>query len=154
MVRNVLTLFLLVFIFGGCGPKIVYEKKIDLHQGWPYGEIQNFTFDINDTVPAHDILLNIHHDADFFYQNIYTKVTTIFPNQKKVDHIISLNLTDEKNHWVGDCNSKKCEAELVLSENIYFNQTGTYQIILEQYGRTDSLNGVNGLHFMVVERKK
>ncbi|MBK9042384.1 MAG: gliding motility lipoprotein GldH [Saprospiraceae bacterium] len=137
-----------------CGPKTIFEKKTDVDGFWTYQKTLSFSFDITDTIPAHDILLDVEHSKDFFYQNIYTKVTTVFPDQKKVDHIISLNLTTQNNRWVGDCSAQKCKAELVLSENIYFNQTGNYTIALEQYGRKDTLAGIESMSLKVIQHRE
>lgn len=134
-------------ILSGCGPDIVFEKTVDLNGLWTYDNIQSFDFEVTDTLPSYDLLLDVKHDKAFGYQNIYTKVKTIFPDQKEVEHVISLNLTDSNNHWVGDCNAENCIAPLILSENIYFKTEGVYKIIIQQNGRTDSLNGIQSLHF-------
>ncbi|MFZ1706015.1 MAG: gliding motility lipoprotein GldH [Saprospiraceae bacterium] len=154
MFRHYLLFCITAFILLGCNNDIVYDKKVVFDEAWTYNDVQEFTFDIIDTIPAHDILLEVIHDKHFAFQNIYTKVTTIFPDQQKVEHQVSLQLTDALNVWVGDCDSKNCTASLVLSENIYFNQTGKYIILLEQYGRTDSLKGMMGFHFKVIHSKK
>lgn len=135
----------------GCGPDIVFEKTVHLNGLWTYSNVQEFEFEVNDTTPAYDLALDVSHAADFPYQNIYTQVKTIFPDQKEVEHVISLNLTDENNQWVGDCNASACEANLILSENIYFKSTGRYKIILQQFGRKDSLQGVKSLHLTLSE---
>lgn len=150
------------FIFGtgiivsllGCGPEIVFEEKKELNGTWNYHDIQTFQFDINDTLPAHDIILQVEHQADFPFQNIYTKVKTVFPDQKTAEHLVSLNLADVNNFWVGECDQKTCTAKLMLSENIYFNKTGKYLISIEQYGRKDSLVGVESLTFKVTHHQK
>lgn len=145
-------IFLYTLTLFSCGPEIIFEKKTNLNGAWTYKNICTFSFDISDTIPPHDILLNVEHSADFAYENIYTKVTTVFPDQKKVDHIISLNLTGQNNRWAGDCSSKKCKTELILSEKIYFNQAGNYTIALEQYGRKDTLSGIDAMSLKVIQR--
>jgi gliding motility-associated lipoprotein GldH len=138
----------------GCGPEIVIEEKKDLGGTWHYRDVQTFQFDISDTLPAHDIVLEVKHQADFPFQNIYTKVKTVFPDQQTAEHLVSLNLTNENNQWVGDCDQKTCTVKLMLSENIYFNKTGKYLISIEQYGRKDSLSGVESLNFQVTHHQK
>lgn len=152
--KNIFITLLLGFFFAGCGPKVIHDQKIELNDVWSYTDHYDFSFDVTDTMPAYDIILKVEHDKFFPYQNIYTKVNTRFPNDKDAEHVISLNLTDKQNQWVGDCGSKHCTAELVLSENIYFNQPGKYVISLKQYGRTDSLAGVQSLQLLVQETEK
>lgn len=154
MAKNSFFTLLWLFFFAGCGPAVIYDEKIQLDSVWTYDDTHNFTFEVKDTMPAYDIILKVQHDKFFSYQNIYTKVNTRFPNNKDTEHLISLNLTDGKNQWVGKCGSKNCEAELILSENVYFNLPGKYTISLKQYGRTDSLAGVQSLQLLVQETEK
>ena len=142
---------LALLLMTGCGPKVVFEKTVKLNGVWTYANSQSFEFEVKDTTPAYDLFLDVSHISDFPYQNIYTQVKTVFPDRKEVEHVISLNLADENNQWVGDCSSSSCLAHLVLSENIYFNTPGRYKIILQQFGRKDSLQGVESLHFTLSE---
>lgn len=152
--KNTFFILLLGILFAGCGPKVIHEEKIQLDEVWTYSDQYDFSFDVTDTMPAYDIILNVEHDKFFPYQNIYTKINTRFPNNKDAEHVISLNLTDNENQWVGDCGSKYCSAALVLSEKIYFSLPGKYVISLKQYGRTDSLAGVKSLQLLVQETEK
>ena len=152
--KNTFFILLLGILFAGCGPKVIHEEKIQLDEVWTYSDQYDFSFDVTDTMPAYDIILNVEHDKFFPYQNIYTKINTRFPNNKDAEHVISLNLTDNENKWVGDCGSKYCTAALVLSEKIYFSLPGKYVISLKQYGRTDSLAGVKSLQLLVQETEK
>jgi gliding motility-associated lipoprotein GldH len=153
-VKTVYPVLVLFFLLPSCGPKIIHEEKISFTAFWTYDDKKSFSFEIKDTLPAYDLMLNVTHDKDFAFQNLYTKVTTTFPDDKKVDHVISFNLTNERNQWVGDCGNKTCTASLVLSENIYFNLTGKYEISIESYGRKDSIQGIRSFEFVVSERKK
>lgn len=144
----------LIFFLSACGPKTIYEHKISLPERWSYDYPINFEFIIEDSIPSYDLILEIEHQNDYNFQNIYTKMSTVFPDETKKEQIISLTLVDQMNQWAGKCNSGFCITQIGLSENIYFSQLGKYTIKIEQYGRQDNLMGIKSLTLKVVHAQK
>ncbi len=146
---SILSAAVCAVLLSSCGPEIIYSHKVPVDGPWDYNEKINFEFEIADTVPAYDIVLHTTHSKNFAYQNIYTKMTTKFPDGNSTNHLVSLDLTDKLNQWTGNCSGKECTVPIMLSEHIFFKKPGRYTITAEQYGRVDSLDGVTSLELVI-----
>ena len=151
---SILSALAFVILLNACGQEIIFSHNVNIEGPWDYKEKINYEFEIIDTVPAYDIILHTTHTKDFPYQNIYTKMTTIFPDNTKTNHVVSLDLTDKLNKWTGDCSGNSCTVPIMLSEHIFFKKPGKYIITVEQYGRQDTLNGVISLELIISKSTK
>jgi len=147
--NSILTAVTFALLLCSCGPEIIYSHKVNIEGPWDYSEKINFEFEIADTIPAYDIVLNTTHSKDFAFQNVYTKMTTIFPDSNSTNHLVSLDLTDKLNQWTGNCSGKECMVPILLSQHIFFKKPGKYTITAEQYGRKDDLEGVLSLELVI-----
>lgn len=142
-----------LLILLSCNSNIFYEQTVAFPENiWQYENVAHFEFNIQDTTRRYDLILDVDHSVDFRFENNYVKIHTTFPEGNKTEDQVSLELTDNLDQWQGDCNSKKCVVSILLQENVYFNQTGLYQIDIEQYNRVDSLTGMNSLTLMLEKR--
>jgi gliding motility-associated lipoprotein GldH len=147
--------YFIVFFCGiaaiSCGPKIVYEQSRDIKQPWSYGQSLTYDFEITDTTKAYDLSLKVDHRSDFTYENMYVKVTTIFPDGKKVDHPLSLQLASPNGTWIGDCRGDFCSAKIFLASSAYYKHKGRYKINFEQFSRNDTIGGIKQMTLIVSE---
>lgn len=120
---------------------------------WKYADTIHFAFDIQDTIPAFDIMLNVSHSSDFSSGNMYVLIHTKFPDGHHVEYPVSLNLADQRGQWLGKCNNEVCNTLLQLSGKVFFNQTGQYVIGIRQHSRKESVTGIKALE-LIVQRHK
>jgi gliding motility-associated lipoprotein GldH len=145
-----LTVLSLLITLISCGPDYVYKEKQEISQeGWAYADSVCFHFDIQDTLTHYNLWLDVDHDASYAYQNIYVQFHTQFPDGKRQDQTLSLELADQNGLWNGECRSNRCSIHIPLQSNAYFNQTGTYSICLEQYMRISPLPGILGFQLAI-----
>lgn len=150
MVACLLGVFLL-----GCGerPHFSHVEKID-SDGWKFENPVQFEFEIMDTAARYDIVLKITHSKDFGYENIYTRITTTYPDQDSKTQTLPIELANQAGVWFGDCGGSRCEVEVVLQQNAFFDQAGEHSISFEQYTREDPLVGVFSVHLSLRERQR
>ncbi len=141
--------FVCVVIFTSCGPKVIYDEKKDIRSPWKYNDTYQFSFEVADTVIAYDLHLLVDHQASFGTENIYIKVQTIFPGGKKVEQPLSLQLAGGDGLWIGDCNDKDCEIDILLAAKAYYKQKGKYTVSINQHSRSEELDGINSLNLRV-----
>jgi gliding motility-associated lipoprotein GldH len=125
--------------------------------GWAWADTLTFPFEIRDTQKVYNIWLNVGHKDNFAAQNLYCQLQTKYPNGEVKKQVISFELSDGKGHWRSDCSGEDCKIELGLQERAFFNQTGKYELTLEQFGRQDSLKGVSSFELRLEDagiRKK
>lgn len=139
---SIIICVLLVISIIGCAEKPVFSKKINLEGNWAYENALTFPFDIDNLENTYDLILSLTYGRDFSYQNIYVKIETQYPEGKKDEDILSLNLTNGSGVFLGDCNSSKCEIDLLLQEKFKFKESGKYVITIHQHGRNPNLDEV------------
>lgn len=143
--------FLLVFICSvfalwGCDRERVYEKNHDFeNRYWAVREKPVFEFDVTDTTQAYSVYCNLRNSIDYPYSRIFIQYSLqdSSGNSLKKD-LISSFLFDEKtgkpfgSSGLGDIYDQR----IVLLENHTFKKTGKHSLQLEQFMRTDTLEGV------------
>lgn len=150
--RYLLPCFLLLLGLSSCGPVFIADEHQPVApEGWSYEDGKTFSFAVADTQQLYALHLIVEHDADFFAQNFYVEITTTRPDGSQQADQVSLQLADKFGSWYGDCNSEKCELDILIQPVAYFNQQGKYSLKVEQYSRKEMLEGIRGLRFQVEE---
>lgn len=139
-------LFVLIANLASCGEKYVFEEKKDIPNGqWAYADTIDFKVPVTDTTQLYNLYIEFTLADSFPNQNAYLKLKTRFPDGKRVSRIRSFDFFDPEGNPIGKCSSKECKSRMLLQDNLYFNQVGEYLITLEQYTRTNPLNGLTAI---------
>lgn len=140
----------LIGLLWSCGPAYEYEETLDLPEtGWSYQDSLLATFHIADTNAIYNLYLELDHLTDFPYQNFYVRLRTDFPDGQQLSEQLSLELAGKGGGWLGDCNSTSCSLQIPIQQGAYFNQSGNYQLTVEQFSRRNPLPGIQSVHFML-----
>lgn len=142
-----------IVIFNSCSSdKVIYDDIVEIDmEGWTYEQEIPFEFTVTDTVPDYRILLFLDFSTDYRWQNIYTRVETVFPNEAIIEDIVSLELASKTGQWFGDCNSTRCRVNIPLKETLRFRETGIYRINFQQHMRADWVKGINAIGLKLVQ---
>ena len=147
-------LFVLISISLSCSnEKVILEKEIDVEEsiGWIFRDSLSVNFSISDTNRLYAMRLQLNHTPDFNFENVYTRIHTLFPDGKLSAQLLSLSLTKETGAWAGQCNKTNCKVEIALQEQIIFPAQGNYKITIAQFMRTDTLSGIGNIRFQLVD---
>lgn len=146
LVKNfpILALLVLLANFTACGPdKVVFRAEKEIADaGWTYGDTLDFTFQIQDTSTAYAMYLEFSHADSYPLQNVYLKLSTLFPDGKRPVRVRPFDFYNAQGVAHGKCTGGTCQVRLNLQDKAYFKQPGKYTLTLEQYTRMDSLPGV------------
>ncbi len=153
---NIRHFFLLVLIsisFSCSKEKVILEKEVDVEEsiGWMFSDSLSVDFSILDTNRLYAIRLQLSHTPDFNFENVYTRIHTLFPDGKLSSQLLSLSLTNETGAWAGQCNNTVCKVEIALQEKIIFPAKGSYKITIAQFMRTDTLSGIGNIRFQLLD---
>ena len=156
MHKQIIPFLLLVGIMlQSCGKDYAYQKEYDIPQmTWDYMDTLNFNFEIEDTLTLYNLYLQIEHVEDYAYQNLYTKISTKFPEGELLEEVLSLELADKVGNWEGQCSGEVCKLTIPIQENAYFNTNGEYQITIEQFMRKSPLVGIRKIGFILEKTAK
>lgn len=137
-----------------CNSDEVYAERQNISGDfWPYGQSIDFDFEVKDTVPLYDLRLNVTYDqSNYHFENLYCKVKTSFPDGTLIEDLISFEMQTPSALENTVCRGNSCTLPIFLQENIAFNQVGNYKLSFEQFGRVDSLGGVEALALSVVRK--
>lgn len=152
--KHLVIFSILLLNLSSCGPNVIFDQKESISDPWPYDDIKKFDFEITDNAKTYDLILILTHSDVFSYENIYLNATTIFPDGSKTTNPVSLQLADKNGGWIGDCTGDNCSIPIEMSSASYFKSNGKYSIILEQYSRKDSLEGISAIELKVLESQK
>jgi gliding motility-associated lipoprotein GldH len=133
-------------LFAACQPRPVLDETRSFPEGyWTYADTLDFAVTIPDTTGLYDLFLDLRHSPDFPNQNLYIRIYTRFPDGKRLDKLVSLELADKAGAWFGRCNSSECRLTIPIQSRAFFDQPGPYLFTLEQYSRIDTLPGIRSL---------
>lgn len=111
-------------------------------QRWITGDQKIMTIIASDTTTAYVMLIKVDHSATYKFQNLYIRLSTLFPSGKKINSVTSLELANPDGTWAGECSGKNCAVLLPLQHGFNFPETGKYQLTIEPFMRMDTIDGL------------
>ena len=138
-----------LLLLSACGPAVVYDEEVALPGQWTYADSAVFAYEIADTSLRYDLQLSLKHTDAFPTQNLYARFVTAYPNGLRESQPVSLELADKYGRWLGDCGGERCTLTVPIQRGAQYPEPGRYGLILHQYGRTEALNGVEGVGLSV-----
>lgn len=149
--KAILPIFIGILLVG-CGPNYIFEEEKALASGaWTYADTLTFDFNIVDTTKVYNLYLEVDHSTGYRFQNLYVKIKTKFPKGNQIEQTVSLELANKFGLWLGDCGSENCEIIIPIQEQVYFQESGEYRIILEQFMRENPLKKLNSFGVKIEE---
>ncbi len=133
---------------------VLFEKEYPCPNAqWQHRDTLNFAFDIADTMALYDIVLTVKHRTDYAFQNIYTQISTQFPQGQRPQQLINVDLADNTGTWHGTGSGQTRTYDVDIQQNAFFNQSGKYVITLEQFMRTEALAGIESIALRLVDKQ-
>lgn len=143
----------LSLFFASCGEEVKFCNKLAFEEAqWSYENPFINQFEVRDTSRRYHLILDIEHDREYAFQNIYMKIHTRFPNDTLVTDMLSVDMADRAGQWHGNCRGDICYLRVFLQQNISFRDLGEHQIKFEQFTRRENLSGIHSLEFKILPR--
>lgn len=143
----------LLLLLTACGPSYSYRETKEIPSaGWAYADSLRYTFTVEDSLQLYDLHLLLDHSPDFPYQNFYVRIATVFPEGERTSEQLSLQLAETTGYWLGECGGSSCTLDIPLQQGAYFSQPGSYEVVIGQYSRRDTLPGVYSVTLALEER--
>jgi len=149
-----------VLMLASCGGKTAYyQKQVPVPSAaWSSKFMPEFKLEIKDTTANHYCFLLFRHDEAYPNSNVWIRLKTKGPGEKKFTDgpRLEVPLADASGVWLGRGMGGIWEHKLYLQPEAMpkFNKPGIYEIKIEQLMRTDPLPSVLNVGFMVEEIKK
>lgn len=142
-------------LLSACGPNYYYQSSKDIPDGiWRYKDTLDFSFPIDDTAALYRIYVDFGHSDTFPNQNLYMKISTLFPDGKRVSKPYSFDFFNAQGASNGACSGHRCSLQAVLQENAVFRQQGKYVLTFEQFMRKDAVPGIRSVGLTLEKTKQ
>jgi len=145
--KLILSLFTIAILLAvSCDSSRIYEENIVLeNKFWEADSIKKFEFVIPDKTSEYSLFLNVRNANNYAYNNIYVRYTLLDTlDNILTSELVSNNLFEPK---TGDPMGESSignvfDHQFKLIEGQRFERSGKYVMKLQQYMRTDTLNGI------------
>ena len=153
--RNLLCILSLALLVSACGKSYVYQEEQKIPNSiWTYQNVLKYQVPVQDTVERYGLYLAVNHAQSYPNQNIYCKINTTLPSGKTQSQVISFNMYNNAGKSNGVSSGSNNTVTSVLQERFHFTELGTYSISVEQFMRSDSLQGVNAVTLQLEKMPK
>lgn len=134
------------FLLSGCDENRVYETNFDFaDRQWLVSNKPEFEFEVNDINPRYNIFCNVRNAVSYPYSRLFLNYELMDSTGKLLEkNLVSAYLFDQKTgepqgeSGIGDIYDQRVS----LLSGYSFPASGKYKVRLEQYMRTDTLQGV------------
>jgi gliding motility-associated lipoprotein GldH len=138
---------LIAILLAGCAESVVFQQDMEVPDGkWDRSWKPTFSFDIGDTINAHDVYLDLRHTGDYPFSNLYTFVELEGPGGMTATDTVECTLADPTGRWYGKglgfITSDRFQAHVLYKLRNRFPRSGRYTFTLEQAMRTEKLEGI------------
>lgn len=140
----------LVFLLSSCGRGVLFDQTVNVHKAWYMNNPVVFNVTVNDTLQGYDFYLNLRHNNNYRYSNLYIFLQTEFPNHHVTRDTLQFILADPSGKWLGKGWGKIKEDHILLKQNLRFPLKGQYHFTLWQGMRNDTLKGIEDVGLQIV----
>ncbi|WP_270088847.1 gliding motility lipoprotein GldH [Sphingobacterium sp. SYP-B4668] len=142
-----------VLFLSACDPNTVTDQNILItDKTWPYHIVPKIKVHITDKNSTYDVFLNLRHNGDYKYSNIFVRIHEINPQGDIKKERRELKLAEKDGKWTGSSAGSLYAHQALLHENYHFPDTGVYIFGIEQNMRENPLMNVNDVGIKVVRK--
>jgi len=144
-ILNVAILGLLVFLLFSCDRKRVYEDFFTTSGGWNKDSIANFKVDIKNTSINYNLMINCRNLVNYPYSNLWLFINIISPDSMAIRDTLEFQLAQPNGKWTGKGTGGVYENQFWYRANIFFPNSGNYQIQIQHGMRDENLRGLKDI---------
>ncbi len=146
----------LVLLVLSCDSKQVYDQYKALPNQWHKDSIVSFNITPPDSTNAYNLFVNLRNNNAYKYNNLFLIVEMVFPHGKIVKDTLEYKMAAPSGKLLGKGITDTKENKLWYKEQVIFNESGTYQVNIQQAMRENGqvqgvveLEGVTDVGFRI-----
>lgn len=144
-------IFGIFFVTSSCNRSTLFNQSTSLDNLWYMNAPVVYDVDVQDTLQGYDFYVNLRHNDNYRYSNLYLFLQTEFPNHHATRDTLDLILADPSGKWLGKGWGKIKEDHILLKKNLRFPLKGNYQFSIWQGMRADTLKGIESIGLEIVK---
>jgi|SRR5690349_23810353 len=119
-----------------------YDKKSFPTYVWKWGQEIHFNPTVQDISKTYKLTLGIRHVYGFQLSSIKVGVKSTSPSGKEVEKKYDLIIRDPAGNYLARCGGDLCDLEIVLEDNLKFEEPGQYKYSIVHKVQVDQIAGV------------
>lgn len=148
-----------LMLLTGCSEPPVFQADVPIAEGsWDRANKPSFTFNIKDTVNKHDVFIDVRHNGDYPFSDLFLFVDLKGPGGRTARDTVECLLADPTGKWFGKGQgfifADRYQAHVLYKLGNRFPSGGEYTVTLEQAMRTEKLPGVLDVGMSVMRSKQ
>jgi len=133
----------LFLLFISCDRGRLYDRSFPVaDQVWHMDSAMVFHVDVDDSLSLYRFFLNIRHNTDYPFSNIFLFLDTRFPNGNTARDTLECILADKQGRWYGTGSGRIRDNQILIREGLRFPRNGEYLFKLTQGMRETGLEGM------------
>ena len=140
---------LAVLLASGCGLEPIYSETfaVETEGGWSATDVKTFQFEVEDTLRQHEFFIDLRHDQDYPFSNLYLFVDFEFPNGRVRRDTVLCELADARGVWHGTGTGPLVDHRIGIQTHTAFPLSGAYEVNIQHAMRRDPLPGIRDVGF-------
>ena len=118
-------------------------------EGWSYFDTLNYSFNADDTNGEYNVYLNIIHNNEYKYRNLFLFTQLYLPDSTCICDTVQLVLCDPSGNLLGKGVGETKEAKFLISEDFTFQWTGNHELKIIQGMRDERIYGIEKIGFTI-----
>ncbi len=118
-----------------------------MNPGWQSEDAAVFEWQVVDTLERYDFFVDLRHDQQYPFSNIYLFVDFTFPNGRMLKDTLSCELADDRGNWLGSGFGNMVDHRIGFRRATGFPLTGDYSLAIAHGMRIDPLPGISDVGF-------
>ena len=135
-----------ILLLASCNNSRVCNKYTDIEDHiWHKDSALSFSFNAEDTISHYNVLLNIRHNSEFRFQNLWLFTSSTDPEGNIAKDTLECYLYDNIGLPLGQDYFYLYEMPLIYMNGIKFHKKGEYTFEIYQAMRDSLLTGIESL---------
>ncbi|WP_170266432.1 gliding motility lipoprotein GldH [Phaeocystidibacter luteus] len=154
--KLLIPLALLGIAISSCDNGAIYDEFHHVsNASWHKDSVVTFEVVIDDTTAEYGIVLQLRHNTEYPYQNLWLSREILFNGESMHADRINYQLAQPDGKWLGDGFGALKTVEAPYNRNkLRFPQRGTYQFRIEQRMREEVLTGIEDIGLRILPLKE
>lgn len=142
-IRGIYLIFLIAILMTACNENVVYESNQRIPGNeWSRFDTHRFEVEIDDTVNAHNLLINVRNTGEYPRSNLFLFVSASSPSGAFTRDTLEFILAEPSGKWLGKGFGSVWQNRFYYRRNVRFPERGIYLFEFEQAMRFDDLPGI------------
>ena len=134
----------IIIVLSACNSGNFYEKYNEIPEmEWEMDEPIAFHPQIQDTLAAHSLYIDLRFSTRYKMRNLFLFITTTAPSGISRTDTLEVMLADERGRWYGQGWGDIYHLEVPYKKYIRFPLTGEYEISITQGMREETLKYIS-----------